>query len=183
MPRGCVRAAARPQTGAPLRPTTPRITLTPRPRDPSPGAALLPCRGTPGGGSHRAARKALPSRCHSPTSADSRRGRAQPQGASSRARVGRQRPESQAAAGPRRAPSDGGSEPERPTGAKAAGAAPYPGPVQGEGGAAAGEAGLGNRSAPPPLGRAEPLTQTNKMAVAALPAAQTGRSNRQDVYC
>lgn len=27
------------------------------------------------------------------------------------------------------------------------------------------------------------LTQTNKMAAAALPAAQTRRSNRQDVYC
>lgn len=34
-----------------------------------------------------------------------------------------------------------------------------------------------------PLRRAKPLTQTNKMAAAALPAAQTSRSNRQDVYC
>ena len=65
--------------------------------------------------------------------------------------------------------------------ASAAGAAPYPRPGQGEAGVAAGQAGLGTRCTSP--NPAEPLTQTNKMAAGALPAAQTRRSNRQDVYC
>lgn len=66
-------------------------------------------------------------------------------------------------------------------GVSAASAAPYPCPGRGETGAAAGRAGLGTRCTSP--SPAEPLTQTNKMAAAALPAAQTRRSNRQDVYC
>lgn len=167
LPRGSVPAAARPQTG----PRCPRpcrrslLTPGPAPRPPAPP------------GEPQAAPRAFPSCCLSPAHAgrarpQSRRGRAQLQGAGSRARVGRQRPE-------RRAPSDGGNEPGRPAGETAAGPAPYSGPVQGEAGAAAGRAGLGKRSAPPPR-----AAHSNKQDGGRGPSCRPNRPFKsQDVYC
>lgn len=163
----CRRQAA---NGASLPPALPHIPPNTRPRASVPS----PARGAPGSA---AARRAFPSCCLSPAHAgrarpQSRRGRAQLQGAGSRARVGRQRPES-------RAPSDGGNEPGRPAGATAAGPAPYSGPVQGEAGAAAGEAGLGKRSAPPPR-----AAHSNKQDGGRGPSCRPNRPFKsQDVYC
>lgn len=146
------------------------------PRRPWGGAAgepqTAPRTGQPGG--------PPASPCPSPASAGRARpqgwrGRALPQGAGSRARVGQQHPDNQAAAGPRHAPAAGGSKPER------ARREARLTPVRCGRRLVRRLAGPGAVTAPP--SRAEPLTQTNKMAGAALPAAQSRRSNRQDVYC